>query len=184
MQLSPIKTEQRQKIDIKAGDTIRVWQRIQEGKKSRLQAFEGIIISRKHGSEPGATFTVRKISKGIGVELTLPLYSPVIEKIELVSRPKKVRRSKLYYLRERAARQVRKKMKQMKQIGKVVIDAAANTEAEAAKAEGEKPKETEKTEVETTTKEKEEKTEETKETKEKESQEPKQKEETKEENTK
>ncbi len=155
MQLSPIKIEQRQKIDIKAGDTIRVWQRIQEGKKSRLQAFEGIVISRKHGSEPGATFTIRKISKGIGVELTLPLYSPVIEKIELVSRPKKVRRSKLYYLRERAARQVRKKMKHMKQIGKVVIDAAADAENEKAKAE-----QVEKTEIETETKE-------TKETKEK-----------------
>jgi large subunit ribosomal protein L19 len=137
MQLSPINIKERQKLDIRSGDTIRVWQRIQEGssrsktgKKTRLQAFEGLIIARKHGSEPGATFTIRKISGGIGVELTVPLYSPKIEKIELIKRPKRVRRAKLYYLRERAARQVRKKMKQMKQIGKVVMETPAEEKPE------------------------------------------------------
>lgn len=122
MKLSPVNIEERQKLDIRTGDTVKVWQRIQEGKKSRLQAFEGLVLYRKHGTEPGATFTVRKVSNGIGVELTLPIYSPKIEKIELISRPKRVRRAKLYYLRERATRQVRKKMKQMKQIGEVMME--------------------------------------------------------------
>lgn len=130
MQLSPVKTEERKKLDIKAGDTIRVWQRIEEEiikgkkkeKKTRRQAFEGLVIARKHGADMGATFTVRKISGGVGVELTLPLYSPKIEKIELVKRPKRVRRAKLYYLREIAAKAVRKKMKQMKQIDRVLME--------------------------------------------------------------
>ncbi len=121
MLISPINIEERQKLDIRAGDTIRVWQRIKEGDKTRRQAFEGLIIARKHGTEPGATFTVRKISGGIGVEITLPLFSPNIEKIELVSRSK-VRRAKLYFVRERAARQVRKKMKQTRQIDKMVME--------------------------------------------------------------
>ncbi|MFC1756768.1 50S ribosomal protein L19 [Patescibacteria group bacterium] len=122
MQLSPVNIEERKKMDIKAGDTVRIWQRVQEGKKSRLQAFEGLIIARKHKNEPGATFTIRKISGGIGVEITLPIFSPKIEKVELISRPKRVRRAKLYYLRARAARQVRKKMRQMKQIREVVME--------------------------------------------------------------
>jgi large subunit ribosomal protein L19 len=122
MKISPVNTEERKKMDIKAGDTLRVWQRIEESGKTRRQAFEGLVIARKHGSEAGATFTIRKISGGIGVELTLPLYSPNIEKIELIRRPKRVRRAKLYYLRERAARQVRKKMRQMKQVGQVLTE--------------------------------------------------------------
>ncbi len=124
MLISPINIEERQKLDIRAGDTIRVWQRIKEGDKTRRQAFEGLIIARKHGTEPGAPFTVRKISGGIGVELTLPLFSPNIEKIKLVSRSK-VRRAKLYFVRERAARAVKKKMKQMRQIGEVVMESSS-----------------------------------------------------------
>ncbi len=120
MLISPINTEERKKLDIRAGDTIRVWQRVKEGDKTRRQAFEGLIIARKHGTEPGATFTVRKISGGIGIEITLPLYSPSIEKIELISRSK-VRRAKLYFVRERAARAVKKKMKQMRQIGEIIM---------------------------------------------------------------
>lgn len=108
---------------------MRVWQRVQDEKRTRSQAFEGLIIARKHGTESGATFTVRKISGGIGVELTLPLHSPKIEKIELISRPKRVKRAKLYYLRERAARQVRKKMKQMKQIKEVVMETSSSAKA-------------------------------------------------------
>jgi len=128
MQLTPVNIEERKKMDIKPGDTIRIWQRIEEvnaksgDKKTRSQAFEGLVIARKHGTESGATFTVRKIIDGIGTELIFPLYSPKIEKIELLSRPKRVRRAKLYYLRERAIRQVRKKMKQAKQIGKVMVE--------------------------------------------------------------
>ena len=122
MKLSTVNTEERKKMDIRTGDTIRVWQRVQDEKRTRSQAFEGIIIAKKHGTEPGGTFTVRKVIDSIGTELTFPLYSPKVEKIELISRPKRVRRAKLYYLRERAARQVRKKMKQAKQIGQVMME--------------------------------------------------------------
>lgn len=98
------KTQKKEKLpEIKPGDTIRVFQRIKEGDKERTQAFEGILIAHKHGTEPGATITVRKISFGVGVERIYPLHSPTVEKIELVSRGKS-RRAKLYYLRERIGR--------------------------------------------------------------------------------
>ncbi len=109
-----IDTEKRKKADVRPGNTIRVWQKIKEGNKTRLQAFEGLIIAHKHGYEPGATFTVRKIIEGIGVERIFPLFSPNIEKIEVVRRSK-VRRAKLYYVREKAAREIRKRMKQVKE---------------------------------------------------------------------
>lgn len=121
IQFSPINTVERKKLDIRPGDTIRVWQRIKEGNKTRLQAFEGLVLARKHGSEPGATFTMRKEISGIGVERIFPLYSPTIEKIELVRRSK-VRRAKLYYIREKAAKAVRKKMKQMRVMDEVMMD--------------------------------------------------------------
>lgn len=105
--------EQRKKWGIRPGNTVRVWQKIKEGNKTRLQAFEGLVISHKHGYEPGATFTVRKIIEGIGVERIFPLFSPNIEKIEIMRRAK-VRRAKLYYVRLKAAREIRKRMKQMK----------------------------------------------------------------------
>ena len=93
-----------------AGDTIRVWSKIQEKGKTRLQAFEGLVLSRKHGTEAGATFTVRKISNSVGVERIFPLFSPMIDSIEIVKRSK-VRRSKLYYIRDKAAKEIRRKMK-------------------------------------------------------------------------
>ncbi len=108
---SPVDIEARKKLDLRPGDTVRVSQKIKEGDKTRLQAFEGIVLARKHGTEPGATFTVRKVSEGVGVERIFPLYSPVIEKIEILKRSK-VRRAKLYYIREKAAREVRRKMRQ------------------------------------------------------------------------
>lgn len=98
--------------DIRPGDTVKVVQKIKEGEDTRLSAFEGMVLARKHGKEPGATFTVRKVVDGIGVERVFPLHSPVIEKIELLKRATRVRRAKLYYIREKAAREVRKKMKQ------------------------------------------------------------------------
>ena len=79
------------------GDTVRVYVKIKEGDKERLQAFEGVVIARKHGGV-NATFTVRKISFGQGVERIFPVYSPVIDRVELVRRGV-VRRAKLYYLR-------------------------------------------------------------------------------------
>lgn len=99
--------------NIRPGNTVRVWQKIKEGEKTRLQAFEGLIIAHKHGYEPGATFTVRKIIEGIGCERIFPLFSPNIEKVDLVRRAK-VRRAKLYYVREKAAKEIRKKMKQVR----------------------------------------------------------------------
>lgn len=99
--------------NIQPGNTVRVWQKIKEGEKTRLQAFEGLIIAHKHGYEPGATFTVRKIIEGIGCERIFPLFSPNIEKVDLVRRAK-VRRAKLYYVREKAAKEIRKKMKQVR----------------------------------------------------------------------
>jgi len=92
--------------DFRPGDTVRVHYRIQEGEeKERVQVFEGVVM-RKRGSGTGATFTVRKISFGIGVERTFPLHSPRIEKIEVVRRGK-VRRARLYYLRGRYGKAAR-----------------------------------------------------------------------------
>lgn len=112
MKFSPINVEERKKIALKAGDTVRVWQKIKEGEKTRLQAFEGLVIARKHGTEPGATFTVRRIASGVGTERIFPLYSPVISKIEVVRRAK-VRRAKLYYIRHKTVKSIRRKMKNL-----------------------------------------------------------------------
>lgn len=110
IQLSPVDIESRKNLDVKAGDTIRVFSKIVEKGKTRLQAFEGLVLARKHGSEPGATITVRKVSDGIGVERIFPLYSPAIDHVELVKRAK-TRRSKLYFLRDKTAKEIRKKLK-------------------------------------------------------------------------
>ena len=112
-----INIEQRKGWDIKSGNTVKVWQKIKEGDKFRLQAFEGLIIAHKHGYEPGATFTVRKISDGIGVERIFPLFSPNIEKVEVVKRSK-ARKAKLYYVRDKPAKEIRRKMKTLKAEGR------------------------------------------------------------------
>jgi large subunit ribosomal protein L19 len=106
-------TAETSSINIRPGDTIKVWQKIKEGDKTRLQVFEGLVIARKHGNEPGATFTVRRMFGDIGVERIFPLYSPNIDKIETISHSK-TRRAKLYYIRAKAAKAIRKKMKQVK----------------------------------------------------------------------
>lgn len=98
---------------MRPGDIVRVHQRIKEGEKTRVAKFEGMIIARKHGNGMTGTFTVRKVIQEIGVERIFPLHSPLIEKIEVVSRPSRVRRAKLYYIREKAARVIRKKMRQI-----------------------------------------------------------------------
>lgn len=108
--ISPVDIKARADLDFRAGDTVRVLQKVKEGEKTRLQAFEGMVLSRNHGKEPGATFTVRKIVSGVGVERIFPLYSPNIDKIEIKSRSK-FKRAKLFYIRDRAAREIRKKMK-------------------------------------------------------------------------
>lgn len=123
VKFSPVELEARKKLDFKPGDTIRVWSKIAEEKsavgankkvekvvKFRLQAFEGIVLARKHGMEPGATFTVRKVASGVGVERIFPLYSPLIDRIEITKRAR-ARRSKLYYIRTKAVKDVRKKLR-------------------------------------------------------------------------
>jgi len=93
----------------KAGDTVRVHVRIKEGEKERVQVFEGVVISKRKGGM-GATFTVRKVSYGVGVERIFPLHSPSIEKIEVMSIGR-VRRAKLYYLRNLRGKATRIKEK-------------------------------------------------------------------------
>ncbi len=93
--------------DFRSGTTVRVHVRIKEGDKSRVQVFEGVVTERKGGGI-GETFTVRKISNGVGVERKFPLHSPIIDKIEVV-RHGKVRRNKLRYLRNRSGKSARLK---------------------------------------------------------------------------
>jgi len=111
IKFTPVDIEERKKLDFRAGDTVRVWSKIPEEKgKFRLQAFEGTVIARKHGTEAGATFTVRRIASGVGVERIFPIYSPMIDKIEIVKKSH-ARRSKLYYIRTKAVKDVRRKMR-------------------------------------------------------------------------
>jgi large subunit ribosomal protein L19 len=84
--------------DFRPGDTVKVHARIQEGEKERIQIFQGVVIRKRRGNT-GATFTVRKVSYGIGVERIFPLHAPLVDKIEVLTRGK-VRRSRLYYLRK------------------------------------------------------------------------------------
>lgn len=110
VQFTPVEQESRKNLDFKAGDTVRVWNKILEKGKIRLQAFEGLVLSRKHGKESGATFTIRKVASGVGVERIFPLYSPNIDKIEIL-RKSKTRRNKLYYIRTKAVKEVKKRLK-------------------------------------------------------------------------
>lgn len=120
---------------IKPGDTIRIYQKIsgtlkssaekkstsgkktlsEKDSKEKIQVFEGVVISRKHKNEIGATFTVRKVISGIGVERIFPLHSPTIEKIEILKRAK-VRRAKLYYLRKLKGKKAKLKRKEFKEV--------------------------------------------------------------------
>jgi large subunit ribosomal protein L19 len=134
MVISPVNVEDRKKLDMRAGDIVRVHQNIQEivetkkadkkmekKKRTRTQIFEGLVLARKHGGQAGGTFVVRKIASGVGVERIFPLYSPNITKIEVVSRGK-ARRAKLYFIREKAVKEVSKKMKQMRREGVSTAD--------------------------------------------------------------
>ena len=107
--------------DIRPGDTIQVYQKIKEApkkkgqeEKERIQIFEGQVLARKHGKGASATITVRRVISGIGVERIFPIHSPNIEKIEIVKRGK-VRRAKLYYLREAKGKKARLKKKELKE---------------------------------------------------------------------
>lgn len=137
IKVSPVNMEDRKSLGIKAGDTVKVHQKIQDKGKTRIQIFEGIVLARKHGDEPGATFTVRKVASGVGVEKIYPLYSPMIDKIEIVKRAK-VRRAKLYYIREKVARQIKRQMRRMSLSDLSTesgMETAARAEEEAKAAE-------------------------------------------------
>ena len=135
--------EARKNLDLRPGDTVRVWQKIEEEKgKYRLQAFEGLVLARKHGTEAGATFTVRRVLSGIGVEKIYPLYSPMIEKMEIVKRSR-VRRAKLYYIRDKVAREARRQLRRTRMMG----SAQDAVEAEGVPEEFAKETEAEKEEI-------------------------------------
>lgn len=121
--------------NFRPGYTIRVHQKIQEKGKERIQIFEGVVIARKKGESAEATFTVRKISQGIGVERIFPLYSPYIAQIEVIktARP---RRAKLYYLRRRE----REKMRREERVKEIKI-------VKTKKTEGRKKVKTEQTKI-------------------------------------
>ncbi len=110
---SPVKIAERKALDIRSGDTIRVWQKITEKGKTRLQAFEGLVIAVKHGKEAGGTFTVRRVASGVGVEKIFPIYSPMIDSVETLKRSK-VRRAKLYHVRDKAAKVIRRQMRNIR----------------------------------------------------------------------
>jgi len=146
--------------DIAPGDTVRVSTKIVEGDKERIQIFQGVVIKIKHGGA-GASYTVRHVAFGVGVERTFPATSPLVEKIEIV-RQGKVRRAKLYYLRGLSGKEARRKIKRVerttRQVGEellaeqpeeviepimdeAAVAAAAAKEAEAKVTEAAKPAE-------------------------------------------
>ena len=129
--------------DIKVGDTVKVHQKIKEGDKERIQLFEGLVLAIKHGRGITGTITVRRIISDIGVERIFPLHSPLMEKIEIVSRGR-VRRAKLYYLRERVGKKAKLKRKDYTP-GEETIEETPETpeqsNAEAAPVQPEEKKE-------------------------------------------
>lgn len=142
--ITPVNVEGRAKLGLRAGDTVRVTQNIVEMKKgkgtdkkektirnARKQVFEGLVLSVKHGSEAGGTFTVRAVLSNVGVEKTFPLYSPAIDSIEIVKRSK-VRRAKLYFIREKAAKQVRRQLRNARMLNLKSDEEVAAPETEGA----------------------------------------------------
>lgn len=142
--------KKRADLGLRAGDTVRVWQNIVElktgkaankkevtTKNVRRQAFEGLILAVKHGTEPGAMFTVRKVTSGVGVEKIFPLYSPMIDEVEVLRRTR-TRRAKLYFIRRKAASEVKRAMRRQINIvskkGSSVIEAAPEVAEPAAEA--------------------------------------------------
>jgi large subunit ribosomal protein L19 len=122
--------------DLAVGMTVRVHQKLKQGDKGKASIFEGIIIARKHGKEAGAAITVRRSVGGYGVEKVYPLHLPSIEKIEVV-KTGRTRRAKMYYLRDKTAKEIRKKTRAEALAAKAKEDAqeAAEAPVEEAKAE-------------------------------------------------
>lgn len=142
---------ERVNLGIKAGDTVRVWQNIVDLKQTkgadkkgktvknaRRQAFEGLVLAVKHGTESGAMFTVRRVASGVGVEKIFPLYSPIIDSIEVLRRTR-TRRSKLYFIRDKAARDQKRAMRKARAytapVSEAVEEAPVEPEVSAEAAE-------------------------------------------------
>ncbi|GBD33762.1 50S ribosomal protein L19 [bacterium HR34] len=117
---------------IRTGNKVKVYQKIKEGDKEKVQMFEGIVIAKKHGKGLQATITVRKVIGGIGVERIFPIHSPTIEKIEIVS-PNIAKRSKIYYIREISPKRVKEKLRRKKNI--ILEEAAVQEITEELKEE-------------------------------------------------
>lgn len=115
--------------ELAPGDTVRVRQKVVEGEKTRIQVFQGVVI-RIHRAGPSTNFTVRRVSYGVGVERTFPIYSPMIDGVEVI-RHGKVRRAKLYYLRGLSARASRIKEKRIEKFGEEIKPVEPAPEAEA-----------------------------------------------------
>ncbi len=109
--LSTVNVAERKALDFRSGDVLKVTTKVKEADgKFRLQAYEGLCLARKHGTEAGATFTVRKMSGDVAVERIFPLYSPAIDSIKVI-RSNDTRKSKLYFVRTKAAKETRKKLR-------------------------------------------------------------------------
>lgn len=133
------KAQEKKRPDFRVGDRVNVSVRLKEGEKERIQAFRGLVISKspKSGKGPGATFTVRKISEGVGVERIFPVHSPFIEKI-VIETSSEVRRSRLYFLRELKGKKAR--LKEAERFGtEMVAEETAPVVAPAEVAEAKAP---------------------------------------------
>lgn len=97
---------------IKPGAEVVVWQKIKEGDEERETPFEGVVIARKHGSEKGATFTVRNTIQNVGVEKIFPIHSPTI-RVEILKSPDEVKRSKMYFLRDMNPKEIKEKLRKL-----------------------------------------------------------------------
>lgn len=114
----------------RSGDVVKVFRKIIEGGKERIQAFEGMVVAVKGGQSSSQMITVRKVSNGVGVEIMVPVQSPNIEKIEMVKRAK-VRQGKLYFIRERSAKSLKMKYKDLAAVAKVEEEATPEVKTEA-----------------------------------------------------
>lgn len=132
--MSPVAMADRRDLPIRSGATVRVHLKIEEKGKIRLQVFEGLVLAVKGGKGNGAMFTVRKQASGVGVEKIFPLYSPSIDKIEIVKQAE-VRRAKLYFVRDKVARDVKRKMRHTKSGATVPVQEGEEVVVEEVVAE-------------------------------------------------
>jgi len=136
--------KQRKPLDtpeLQAGDVVKIFRKIKEGSKERLQSFQGTVIAIKGGQSSSKTITVRKVSFGVGVEIVFPLSSPQIEKIEFVKRTR-ARRAKLYFVRDKSVKVLSKKLKEVP-VKKTALAKVAKEKAVASESTAEETKQAE-----------------------------------------